>query len=126
MGLFSLKNSNISNPLVFSIGYGFDYKRTTIESKRSKNIKLENIGHAITLDVRKRFLQKHEIYARLSSFDDYYFPEFFTPYYTVGYSLDISKKITLGAVGSVRYTDQFTLNGVLEGFQARIFASYKW
>lgn len=126
LGLFSLKSSNYENPLVFSLGYGFDYKRTKVISRRNNDINMQKLDHAFILDLRKRFKNVHEVYARLSSFDEYYYPEFCTPYYMLGYSFDVSKKFSVGAIGVVRYTDQFTLNGAMEGFQARLFASYKW
>ena len=126
LGTISVKGKNEQNPLVFSAGYGMDYKKSKIKSNRTDDIVLDDLNHAVFLKLSKRFLKNHQIVAQLSSFDDNYFPVFLAPYYSLGYSFDVNSKLTLGASAAVHYTDQGTLNVAIEGFKGKVFMSYRW
>ena len=126
LGQVSFKNKDTANPLVFSVGYGMDFKKSSIKSNRSSDIKLNDLNHAAFLELTKRFRGNQQLIARLSSFDDNFFPVFFTPYYSLGYSIDVNQKMTLGASGALHYTDQATLNGAIEGFKGKLFMVYRW
>lgn len=126
LGVVSFKNKNTENPLVLSAGYGMDFKQSTVKSNRTSDIKMKDLNHALFLELTKHFMNNQQIIARLSSFDDNYFPVFFTPYCSLGYSIDINQKMTLGASGALHYTDQATLNGTIEGFKGKVFMVYRW
>ena len=74
----------------------------------------------------KRFLSKHEILFRLSTFDPLYFRGFLNSWWQIGYAYDICDKITSGILLDVMYADQFTLSGMISGFQGKLFVVYKF
>lgn len=137
LGVLSYAGNDSENPFSCAVGYGGIYKTTLIRAANGargasvavsagSDIVLRDLLQSFYIDVRKRFAGKHELYFRLASFDETYFPVWASPSYTVGYSFDVTDKFTLGATGAVQYSDQFTLTGVIDGIQARIFVGYRW
>ncbi|MBQ7882356.1 MAG: hypothetical protein IJ312_06555 [Treponema sp.] len=127
--LFAISTKFISkdkeNPFETVIDLGINIKRS--RQKLSEDILvLTEVFPIIKLQFSKRFLSKHEILFRLSTFDPLYFRGFLNSWWQIGYAYDICDKITSGILLDVMYVDQFTLSGMISGFQGKLFVVYKF
>lgn len=62
---------------------------------------------------------------RFATFDPLYFRGFLNTWWQLGYSFDITSRISSGILLDIMYADQVTLSGTISGLQGKVFVVYR-
>ena len=108
------------NPLTILINAGLYVSRSFLQLS-SGRLEFQESSLAIEFQLTKRFLDRHECMFRSATFDPLHFRGFINIWWQLGYSFDISGRISLGCAAEAVHTDQVFLSGTLSGVQGKIF-----
>lgn len=112
------------NPFVIDFNTGVNVNKSFLRLT-SNTLTLQEFSLSLELQLRKRFLNRHEMMFRWATFDAFHFKDFVNLWWQLGYSFDINKDFSLGGLAEVVYTDQVFLSGAMSGIQAKVFGVYK-
>ncbi len=115
---------NRVNPFVITCRAGLGVSKSFLRLGGSR-LTFEDVSPVLEFLFTKRFLGRHEIMFRSATYDLLRFRGFINLWWQLGYSFDLHRRLTLGAMADVVYTDQIFLSGALSGFQAKLFVVYK-
>lgn len=112
------------NPFRIGASFGVYVGKSYLQLTRNKFIS-QDASMTFEFKIMKRFLSRHEIMFRWASFDALHYREFVDFWWQLGYSYDLTNKLTLGVLAEVLYSDQVFLSGAISGYQAKLCAVYK-
>ncbi len=116
---------NKENPFKIKFSLGLNLKQTN-QRLGNGTLRLDEAFPVSEILLTKRFLDRHEVFFRLASFDLLYFRGFLNTWWQLGYSCDVASKFVVGTLLEVMYADQATLSGTMSGFQGKVFVAYKF
>lgn len=115
---------NRVNPFVITCRAGIGISESFLRLGGSR-LTFQEVSPVLEFLFTKRFLVRHEIMFRSATYDLLRFRDFVNLWWQLGYSYDLHRRLTLGVLADVVYTDQVFLSGALSGFQAKLFVVYK-
>lgn len=119
-----LTGTNSENPFVFLSSIGINAKESFLYLSKSV-VRFHEAYPTLEFRFTKRFLRRNEVMFRFATFDPLYFRGFLNTWWQLGYSFDITSRISSGILLDVMYADQITLSGTISGLQGKIFVVYR-
>lgn len=113
-----------SDALECFVDVSFMQKYSTIHSISHAVPFLLNNGMAFKLKVKKQFSKKITTSISLASYDEFYYPLFFFPIYTLYFQYRLNDEWKLSSELALCYTDQFTLTSHMNTAVFKLGVSY--